>query len=104
MLIDKKLTLSDLTPELLNKTAKDCAGIPLAIKLTDIKNSLDPQKFVESHKIMGGPAPLEVNRMLNNREQLTRNSKIIIKKQKNRIEKSGLQLKSLVQRYSTKKA
>ena len=59
-LLDNKLALSDLTPELLNKTAKDSAGITLAVKLADIKDSIDPQKFVESHKAMGGPAPTEV--------------------------------------------
>jgi argininosuccinate lyase len=99
---DNKLTLSDLTPELLNKTAKDFAGITLLTKLTDIKGSIDPQKFVESHKIMGGPAPLEVRRMLNRREHLTKNSKMIIKEQENELKKADFQLKSLVQNYSTK--
>jgi argininosuccinate lyase len=60
MLLDKKLALSSLTPRLVNKTAKDFAGITLAIKLADIKDSIDPKKFVESHKAMGGPAPVEV--------------------------------------------
>ena len=100
-LLDKKLALSDLTPELLNKTAEDSAGITLAIKLADIKDSIDPKKFVESHKAMGGPAPTEVKRMLKNRKQLTSQSKTSLKEQKSRLEEADMQLKSVVQRYSS---
>jgi len=102
-LLDKKLALSDLTPELLNKTAEDSAGIALAVKLADIKDSIDPQKFVESHKTMGGPAPAEVKRMLKNRKQLTSQSKMSLKEQKSRLEEADSQLKSVVQRYKLQK-
>ena len=98
-LLDKKLALSDLTPELLNKTAEDSAGIALAVKLADIKDSIDPQKFVESHKTMGGPAPAEVKRMLKNRKQLISQSKTSLKEQKSKLEEADSQLKSVVQRY-----
>jgi argininosuccinate lyase len=98
-LLDKKLPLSKLTPELLNKTAKDSVGITLAVKLADIKDSVDPQKFVESHKTMGGPAPVEVKRMLKNRKQLTAQSKMNLKEKKGLLEKADQQLKSAVQRY-----
>jgi len=102
-LLDKKLALSDLTPELLNKTAKDVAGITLAVKLVDIKDSIDPKKFVESHKTMGGPAPAEVKRMLKNRKQLTSQSKMSLQEQKSKLEEADSQLKSVVQRYSSHK-
>ena len=103
ILLDKKLALSDLKPELLNKTAKDVAGITLAVKLVNIKNSIDPKKFVESHKAMGGPAPAEVKRMLKNCKQLTSQSKMSLKEQKSRLEEADLQLKSVVQRYQSNK-
>ena len=102
-LLDKKMALSNLTPELLNKTAKKSAGITISVKLTDIKDSIDPQKFVDSHKTMGGPAPAEVNRMLKNRKQLTSQSKTSLKEQKSRLKEADLQLKSVVQRYATQK-
>ena len=102
-LLDKKLPLSSLKPELLNKTAKDVAGITLAVKLKDIKDSIDPKKFVESHKAMGGPAPAEVKRMLKSRKQLTSHSKESLKEHKNRLEEADLQLKSAVQRYMVNK-
>ena len=102
-LLDTKMALSDLTPELLNKTAKESAGITISVKLTNIKDSIDPQKFVESHKTMGGPAPAEVKRMLKNRKQLTNQSKTNLKEQKSRLNEADMQLKSVVQRYATQK-
>ena len=100
-LIAKNLVLSDLSPEQLNNTAKDCAGITLAVKLEDIKDSIDPKKCVESHKTLGGPAPAEVKRMLKNRFQLTSNSKTSLKDQEIRLEEADVELESAVQRYST---
>jgi argininosuccinate lyase len=102
-LLDKKLALSDLKPELLNKTAKDVAGIALAVKLADIKDSIDPKKFVESHSVMGGPAPAEVKRMLKNRKQLTAHSKQSLQTHKKELEAADLQLKSAVQNYTLNK-
>ena len=102
-LIDKNLALSDLSPELLNKTAKDCAGITLAVKLEDIMDSIDPQKCVESHKTLGGPAPAEVKRMLKNRKTLTTKSKTSLKDQKSRLEEADVELNSATQQYIPKK-
>jgi argininosuccinate lyase len=98
-LLDKKMTLSDLTPELLNKAAQDSAGLTLNVKLADIQKSIDPLKFVESHKTKGGPAPAEVKRMLKNRKQLTTQSKTNLKEKKSKLEEADLQLKSVIQRY-----
>jgi len=102
-LLDKKMALSNLTPELLNKAAKESAGITISIKLVDLKDSIDPQKCVESHKTIGGPAPIEVKRMLKIRKQLTNQSEMSIKEQKSRLEKADMQLKFAVQRYSAQK-
>ncbi len=81
-LLDKKMTLADLTPELLQKVAQDSAGLALKVKLADIQESSDPMKFVESHKAKGGPAPAEVKRMLKNRKKLTAQSKASLKEKK----------------------
>ena len=98
-LLDTEMTLSDLTPELLQKAAQDSAGLTLNVKLEDIQESIDPSKFVESHKTKGGPAPAEVKRMLKIRKQLTAQSKTNLKKKKSKLEEADSQLKSVVQRY-----
>jgi len=100
-LLDNEMTLSDLTPELLQKAAQDSAGLTLNVKEVDIQESIDPSKFVESHKAKGGPSPTEVKRMLKNRKQLTAQSKSNLSKKESKLEEADSQLKSVVQRYSS---
>ena len=78
-LIDEKLTLADATPESLQKTAKDIAGISLVIKAEDLQGLVNPLKLVETHNVKGGPAPSEVKRALAARQkQLFANKSTII--------------------------
>jgi argininosuccinate lyase len=99
ILLDKNLELSDLTPELLNKTAKEVAGIKLTIKIKDIKDHINPKKFVEKHKATGGPAPTEVERMLKNRREMINKSITSLKEKKLKLKEAELQMKSEVQRF-----
>jgi argininosuccinate lyase len=100
-LLDNEMTLSDLTPELLQKAAQDSARLALNIKLEDIQESIDPMKFVESHKTKGGPSPTEVKRMLKIRKHLTIQSKTNLKKKKSKLKEAYDQLRSVVKRYSS---
>jgi argininosuccinate lyase len=63
-LIEKQLTFADATPELLQKAAKNVAGIKLAVKAEDLKALADPLALVEACKVKGGPAPTEVKKAL----------------------------------------
>ena len=97
-LLDNNLTLSDLTPEQLNKTAQECAEIILDVKLADIKQATDPKKFVESHKTKGGPAPAEVKRMLNSRKQLTDQTKTTLTNKKGELAAADIKLNIAIKR------
>jgi argininosuccinate lyase len=99
VLLNKNLALSNLTPELLNKAAQDSAGITLVVKMKDIKDSIDPQKFVKSHKTLGGPAPSEVKRALTSRKTLINQTKTSLNEHKSKLEEADLQLKSMLQHY-----
>jgi argininosuccinate lyase len=96
ILLYKKLTLFDVTPELLDKVAKDSAELTLIVKAEDIQASIDPMKFVESHKAKGGPSPAEVKRMLESRKKLLAKSKATLKKKKTKLDAADGQLKSVV--------
>jgi argininosuccinate lyase len=98
-LIDKELTLSDVTSELLQKAAQDSADLALNVKELDIQESIDPVKFVESHKAKGGPSPAEVKRMLKDRKQLMTQSKSNLKEKKSKLAEADGQLKALVKSY-----
>jgi argininosuccinate lyase len=97
-LLDNNLTLSDLTPEQLNKTGQECAEIILDVKLADIKQATDPKKFVESHRTKGGPAPAEVKRMLNNRKQLTEQTKTTLTNKKGDLAAADIKLDIAIKR------
>jgi argininosuccinate lyase len=101
ILLDDNRALSDLSPELLNKTAKDIAGIIIDVTMTDIHDSIDPLKFIKNHKIRGGPAPSEVKRMLKNRKHLTSTSIKNLNDKKKILEQAKNQLEAAVQLYSS---
>jgi argininosuccinate lyase len=99
ILLENNLKLSDLKPELINKTAKEYAGINLAVELEDIKDRINPKKFVESHKAMGGPAPTEVERMLKNRLELIKKSEDNLNEKNLILKKAELLMKSEIKHY-----
>ncbi len=101
-LLDKKLSLSDVKPSMLQKAAKDSAGLALKVKDADVQASIDPVKFVESHKAKGGPSAAEVKRMLKNRKQLTAQSKANLKEKKGKLDAADGQLKAVVKGYLDK--
>jgi argininosuccinate lyase len=99
ILLDKELSLSNATPEMLQKAAKDSAGLVLKVKAEDIQVSIDPIKFVESHNVKGGPSPAEVKKMLKNRKRLMAQSKAYLKEKKGRLDIAEGQLESVVRGY-----
>jgi argininosuccinate lyase len=101
-LLDKEMSLSDATPVMLQKVAKDLAGLNLQVKEADIQASIDPVKFVESHKVKGGPSPAEVKRMLKNRKELTAQSKVYLNAKKCKLNEADGQLESTVSGYLKK--
>jgi argininosuccinate lyase len=74
----------------------------LKIKEVDIQASIDPAKFVESHKAKGGPSPAEVKRMIKNRKKLAAESKADLKAKKGKLDAADAQLESVVSGYLKK--
>jgi len=75
-LYDRGQRFSEITPQLLAQMAKQVTGTSLELGEGIIRSSLDVEKFVESHKVKGGPAPSEVKRMIKVRKKLVLKSKI----------------------------
>ncbi len=69
MCSDAKLTYRDVTPELLNKAAREILGHDLKLTKADINNALDPAAFVRARSGLGGPAEKEVKRMIVSRRR-----------------------------------
>jgi argininosuccinate lyase len=61
----------DITSEMLDRAAEKVIGQPLNMSQEDIFRCLDPVAFVESHDVVGGPAPRQVLRAIEgSRERL----------------------------------
>jgi argininosuccinate lyase len=102
-LIEAKLTFADATPKLLQKAAKDAAGIKLAVKAEDITELANPLKLVEACKVKGGPAPAEVKRALAAREKQLFVTKSNISKMDKELDEAENKLESTVQQFTVNK-
>jgi argininosuccinate lyase len=100
LLIESKLTFLDATPELLGKVAQDAVGIKLVVNAEDISESIDPLKMVETYKVKGGPAPVEVERALIIRKKHVVLAKSNVSKLKQRLAEAEGELESMVKSYS----
>jgi argininosuccinate lyase len=98
-LIENKLTLSDVTPKLLQKVAKTSCGLSLNVNVEDIRVSIDPLEFVKAHNASGGPSPKQVKKMLKTRKQWIALSKSSLSDEKFRLNKAENTLESLVKSY-----
>jgi argininosuccinate lyase len=61
-LIEAKQTFLDATPDMLQQTAQEAAGVKLSVKAADITESIDPLKIVATYTVTGGPAPPTVKK------------------------------------------
>lgn len=93
LLMDKK-TLLDATPEMLQKTAKDAAGVNLMVKKEDLAELTDLKHIVESYRVVGGPASVEVRRALAARKKSLRRSKLVISKMQHALAEAEKKLES----------
>ncbi len=99
-LIYSKQTLLDATPELLEKVAKDSAGVKLTVKVEDIAECTNPRKLVETHKAQGGPSPSEVKRVLAAKTKGLAQSKGVVAEIGQRLADAEKTLDGVVQAYA----
>jgi len=96
VLMEKGESLLSATPELLSRVAHETARIQLRVKTEDIRLSTDPLNFVESHRVRGGPAKTEVERMLKEREKSLSLLKDGVLKEKERLADAEKRLELVV--------
>jgi argininosuccinate lyase len=100
-LTEAKLSLTDTTPELLEKVAKDSAGLKLNVNAEDLRESTDLSKLVEAYKVRGGPSPVEVKRMLKIRKQRIASSKSNLSEKQLQLKEAENKLQSIAKSYSS---
>jgi len=99
-LIDSKKTLSDATPELLQKVALEAGGVKLTVKMEDIVDCTNPRKLVETYKVLGGPSPIEVKRAIKTSRKSMADAKSSIAKLKKNLADAERNLKRVVESYA----
>jgi len=89
-LANSRQTLLDATPELLQKSAQEAAGIKLIVQKQDIAECTNLHKLVETYKVQGGPSPKEVERTIQSRNKTIAQKNITLDKlQKNLSDAEG---------------
>ena len=79
-------TYNDINLKLLNKHAKNITGFEINISDESIKESLDPDVFIQRQISTGGTSPKEVRRMISEREtHLTDNDEKVLINFRNRL-------------------
>ncbi len=62
----------EVSPEMVDAAAREVTGKPLGLAQEEIRRALDPEHFVQTHKLKGGPAPEVVQGMVASRGQALR--------------------------------
>jgi argininosuccinate lyase len=67
--LDAGMVATDVTVELIEEVAQGVIGQSLGLSEEQVRKALDPAAFVESHDVVGGPAPKETLRMIRERRK-----------------------------------
>lgn len=67
--IAREVKPRQIDKQLVDEAAKEILDVPLNITDDIIKKALDPEEFIKRRALIGGPAPVEVKRMLDDRKK-----------------------------------
>ncbi len=101
LLINSKKTLLDATPELLQKVAWESAEVKLSVRMEDIVDCTSPCKLVETHKIIGGPSPITVEKAIKTSKKNMAEAKSNIVNLKKNLADAQRKLNMTVKSYAT---
>ncbi len=99
-LIDKGMSLKDLTPKLLAELYGEIVGSQIQVKKEDLAGIIDISGCVELCSVRGGPSRKEAERMLRERRALLADSRMWIREKKDRLEAAEEMLNRRVKELS----
>lgn len=97
-LIQEGLNPRDVTPEMLKEVAEEVADLHLKVDESDIKSSVDVLNFVKMHNVLGGPSPIEVQRMIRYRLSMLASSHTQVAEVEAKIADANKKLNELVEK------
>jgi len=97
-IVENKINPQDVTAEMLRKVAEEVSGLSLTVNEDDVKASVDVANFVKMHNVRGGPAPMEVTRMINSRRKMLAETGRQVAKMETNVRNAIKKLDDLVER------
>ncbi|MHB8064072.1 MAG: argininosuccinate lyase [Ruminiclostridium sp.] len=97
-MIENDLKAQDITPQIIAAISKDILGSPIDLEASEIEKALDPVNFVNVRTITGGPAPVETERMLENRITGLKNDQQLLDGYVNKLKSAELKLNEVVEK------
>ncbi|GAX90736.1 argininosuccinate lyase [Effusibacillus lacus] len=88
----KGLAANQITTDIVDEAAQEVLGRPLQVSQDVISKALDPVHFVEIRSLPGGPAPVEMKRMIGDRQSLWRQNRNWLQQQQQKVEQCMKQL------------
>ena len=98
-LLDESRPLTDLEPGMIAEASVKFLKKPVMVRVEDIERVTDPLRFIESHKVRGGPSRVEVERMLRARMEDLSSIRSHVVEMKRRLVDAERKLNSVVERY-----
>ncbi len=103
-LIEDGKSLSDLTPEIISEVSERMLGRKVEVSMEDLESTVNPEGFVESHKTVGGPSRIEVERMINSRVNVLDEMEKQISKLRDNLKRCEEELNEIVDSYLNREA
>ncbi|MEM2440359.1 MAG: lyase family protein, partial [Candidatus Bathyarchaeia archaeon] len=97
-LVQEGLNPKDVTPKMLEEVAEEVAGLHLKVDESDVKSSINVLNFVKMHKVLGGPAPTEVQRIIHSRRNMLASSRMQVAGMEAKIMDASKKLNGLVEK------
>lgn len=96
--LDQGMQAMDITSDMVHGAAEKVIGRPLVMPQEEVTRALDPAPFVESHDLIGGPAPKEVLRMIGVRREQLAEARKDLARRKARLKEGDNLLNEAVQK------
>jgi argininosuccinate lyase len=88
---------NEITSELIDAAAREVIGEPLGLDEETVKKALDPVENVRIRDVVGGPAPIEVRRMIDARKGVLARDKDCLEQRKRKLVEAAESLQTAVE-------
>jgi argininosuccinate lyase len=96
MAVEASKTADEITSVMIDNAAREVLGKPLGLDAEMVRRALDPVENVRIRAIVGGPAPIEVRRMLEARKGILTQDRERLAKRKRRLAEAAAGLQRAV--------